>query len=83
MARSQVPLSIRAASAKVTGPAWRTRPSYAIVATQDRSLNPDLQRRMYRRSGAKTTEIAGSHAIYISQPAQVAAVIEKAATGAD
>jgi len=83
MARSQVPLSVRAASTGITTPAWKTKPSYAIIATQDRSLNPDLQRRMYRRSGAKTTEVAGSHAIYISQPAQVAAVIEKAANGAN
>lgn len=83
MARSQVPLSIRAASTPVTTPAWRGKPSYAVVATQDRSVNPELQRRMYRRSGAKTTEIPGSHAIYISQPAEVAAVIEKAANGGD
>lgn len=83
MARSQVLLSLRAASTAVTVPAWKTKPSFAIVATQDRSINPDLQRRMYLRSGARTTEIAGSHAIYISQPAQVAAVIEKAANSAD
>lgn len=81
MARSQVPLSIRSASTTVTNPAWKTKPSYAIVATQDRSVNPDLERRMYKRSGAITTEIAGSHAIYISQPSQVAAVIDKAAKG--
>ncbi|MCW1430638.1 alpha/beta fold hydrolase [Novosphingobium sp. JCM 18896] len=80
MSRSQVPLSIRAASAKVTTPAWKRRPSYAVIATQDRSLNPDLQRQMYKRSGTIATEVAASHAVYISQPAAVAAVIEKAAT---
>ena len=79
MSRSQVPLSIRAASAKVAIPAWRNKPSYAIIATQDRSLNPDLQRQMYKRSGTIATEVSASHAVYISQPAAVAAVIEKAA----
>ena len=78
MARSQVPLSIRAASATVSTPAWKTKPSYAVIATQDRSLNPDLQRQMYKRSGTISTEIAASHAVYISQPAAVAAVIERA-----
>lgn len=82
MSRSQVPLSFRAASATVTSPAWKTKRSYAVVATQDRSLNPDLQRRMYKRSGSVATEVAASHAVYISQPAAVAAVIERAAEAA-
>jgi pimeloyl-ACP methyl ester carboxylesterase len=81
MSRSQVPLSLRAASATVTSPAWKTKRSYAVVATQDRSLHPDLQRRMYKRSGTIATEVAASHAVYISQPAAVAAVIERAAKG--
>ena len=80
MARSQVPLSIKAASAPTTAPAWKVKPSYAIVATQDRSINPDLERFMYKRSGSITTEIVASHAVYISQPKAVAAIIEKAAT---
>jgi pimeloyl-ACP methyl ester carboxylesterase len=80
MSRSQVPLSVRAATAKVSTPAWKRKPSYAVIATQDRSLNPELQRKMYKRSGTIATEIAASHAVYISQPAAVAAVIEKAAT---
>jgi pimeloyl-ACP methyl ester carboxylesterase len=83
MSRSQVPLAIRAASGAVSSPAWKGKPSYAIVATRDRSLHPDLQRRMYKRSGAITTELAASHAVYISRPAAVAAVIEKAANGAE
>lgn len=83
MSRSQVPLAVRAASAKVSSPAWKSKPSYAVVATRDRSLNPELQRSMYKRSGTITSEVAASHAVYISQPAVVAAVIEKAAKRAD
>jgi pimeloyl-ACP methyl ester carboxylesterase len=81
MAHSQLPLSLGAATAEITAPAWRQKPSYAIVATQDRSINPDLERFMYERSHAMTVEIKGSHAIYISQPAAVAKVIEQAAKG--
>ena len=80
MARSQVALSLKAATAPATAPAWKLKPSYAIVATQDRSINPDLERFMYKRSGSITTEIVASHAVYISQPKAVAAIIEKAAT---
>lgn len=79
MARSQVPLALKAAGAPATAPAWKVKPSYAIVATQDRSINPDLERFMYKRSGSITTEIVSSHAVYMSQPKAVAAVIEKAA----
>ena len=82
MARSQVGLSVKAAGATVGNPAWKTKPSYAIVAKDDRAINPDLERSMYRRSGAVTTEIAASHAVYISHPQAVAAVIEKAANAA-
>ncbi len=79
MARSQVPVSLKAVTAEVSSPAWKTKPSYAIVAAQDRSINPELERFMYNRSHAVTTEIKGSHAIYISQPRAVANVIEQAA----
>jgi pimeloyl-ACP methyl ester carboxylesterase len=82
MSRSQVPLSIRAASATVTAPAWKTKPSFALIATDDRSIHPDLQRAMYKRSGATVKEVSASHAVYISQPAAVAEVIEAAAKGA-
>lgn len=82
MARSQVPLSLKAATAPATSPAWKTKPRYAIVATQDRSINPDLERFMYKRSGSVTTEIVASHAVYISQPKAVAKVIEQAAQAA-
>ena len=80
MARSQVPMSLKSATGVATAPAWKTKPSYAIVATQDRAINPDLERSMYKRSGSITTEIVGSHAVYMSQPKAVAAVIEQAAT---
>jgi hypothetical protein len=59
--------------------AWHTKPSYAILTTQDRLVTPELQRWMYKRSGAKVTEVAASHAVFVSQPAAVARVIEAAA----
>ena len=82
MAASQVATSGKALSTAATSPAWKVKPSYAIVATQDRSINPDLERSMYARSHAVTTEIVASHAVYISQPAAVARVIEQAAAAA-
>lgn len=82
MARSQVGLSVKSASTGATAPAWKTKPSYAIVATEDRAINPDLERSMYQRSKSTTIEIKGSHVIYMSQPKAVAAFIEKAATEA-
>lgn len=82
MAASQVATSGKALSTPATSPAWKTNPSFAIVATQDRSINPDLERSMYARSKSVTTEITASHAVYISQPQAVAKVIEQAAAAA-
>jgi pimeloyl-ACP methyl ester carboxylesterase len=79
MAQSQVGLSVKAAGAGATAPAWKTKPSFAIVATNDHAINPELERSMYKRSGATVSEVAASHVVYISHPAEVAAVIEKAA----
>lgn len=79
MARSQVGLSVKAATAPATAPAWRSKPVFAVVATQDRAINPELERFMYKRSKAETIELPASHAVYISRPAEVAALIEKAA----
>jgi pimeloyl-ACP methyl ester carboxylesterase len=79
MALSQVGLAIKAAGAPTTQPAWKAKPSFAIVATNDRAINPDLERSMYKRSGSTVTELASSHVAYISHPADVAAVIERAA----
>ncbi|MBB5436780.1 pimeloyl-ACP methyl ester carboxylesterase [Pedobacter sp. AK017] len=66
-------------STPVADVAWKYKPTYGIVATEDKSINPDIQRNMYKRSNTKITEIKGSHAVYISQPAKVAAVIIQAA----
>ena len=79
MARSQVGLSLKAATAGITSPAWKSKPSFAVVATRDRAINPDLERTMYKRSNAVVVELPSSHAVYISHPAEVAALIEKAA----
>ncbi|MGO4303274.1 alpha/beta fold hydrolase [Cupriavidus sp. RAF12] len=79
MAASQVPVTSAAFAAGAWTAAWHDKPSYGIVATEDRALNPDLQRWMYKRAGAKVTEIKASHAVYISQPEAVAQVIEEAA----
>ncbi|GLQ46066.1 alpha/beta hydrolase [Dyella lipolytica] len=80
LADSQQPLAQKAMATPITVAAWRTKPSYAILTTEDRVISPQLQRWMYQRSGAKVTEVAGSHASFISQPAAVARVIETAAT---
>jgi pimeloyl-ACP methyl ester carboxylesterase len=75
MADSQMLVAVECLQTPVSIAAWREKPSYAIVATEDRSLSPDLQRFMYQRSKSEVTELKGSHAIYISQPEAVAAVI--------
>src|ERR1700691_975793 len=79
MAISQVPVNASILGTPIIAPAWKTKPSYGIVATRDREINPDLERSMYKRAGAKVTEIKGSHAIFFSQPRAVANVIEQAA----
>lgn len=79
MAVSQVPATAALFGAQSWEAAWRSKPSYAIVSTEDRALSPDLQRWMYQRAGSKITEIKASHSVYISQPEQVAKVIEEAA----
>jgi pimeloyl-ACP methyl ester carboxylesterase len=79
MAVSQVPASLTAFGAIAEAAGWRSKPSWAVVATQDRVYSPELQRSMYARAGSKVTEIAGSHLVYISQPEKVAQVIEDAA----
>jgi pimeloyl-ACP methyl ester carboxylesterase len=80
MAASQ-PFAAKAAfNAMISAAAWRTKPTWAVVTTDDRVLNPDLQRWMYKRAGSKVTEIKASHLGYISQPELIAKVIEDAAT---
>lgn len=79
MADAQVPWGIAALEGAVTEPAWRTKPSWYLVAKDDRMIPPDAQRAMAKRAGATTSEASGSHAVYVSQPQAVATVIEKAA----
>lgn len=79
MADSQVPWGVEALSGAVTSPAWRVKPSWYLVAGEDRMIPPAAQRQMAARAGAHVTEVAGSHAIYVSKPAAVAAIIEAAA----
>ncbi len=79
MADSQVPWGVEALSGTITEPAWKTRPSWYLVATDDKMIPPTAQRFMSQRAGSTVVEAAGSHAIYVSQPNVVAAIIEKAA----
>jgi pimeloyl-ACP methyl ester carboxylesterase len=79
MADSQVPANLDALGGAVTKPAWKTKPSWYLVATDDKMIPPDAQRSMARRAGATVVEAKGSHAIYVSQPAAVATLIENAA----
>jgi pimeloyl-ACP methyl ester carboxylesterase len=82
MADSQVPWGVDATAGAITDPAWRSKPSWYMVTTEDRMIPPSAQRAMAERAGASVTEAEGSHAIYVSQPAAVAALIREAATAA-
>jgi len=82
MAISQVPVAGDAFGAKATVAAWKQKPSYAVIATQDRMINPDLERFMAKRAQSQVIELRGSHAIFLSHAREVAALIEKAATAA-
>jgi pimeloyl-ACP methyl ester carboxylesterase len=79
MADSQVPWGVDALSGTISEPAWKTKPSWYLVATDDKMIPPAAQRFMSKRAGSTVVEVAGSHAIYVSQPNAVAALIEKAA----
>ena len=79
MADAQVPWGVEALSGAVTEPTWRSKPSWYLVATNDKMIPPDAQRAMSKRMGAKVVEIEGSHAVYVSQPQAVAHFIEEAA----
>jgi pimeloyl-ACP methyl ester carboxylesterase len=68
-----------AGGATVTAAAWHQKKSWALVATLDHNINPDLERTMAKRAGAETIEVPGSHAVYISKPNDVARLIERAA----
>jgi pimeloyl-ACP methyl ester carboxylesterase len=76
---AQTPITRATVDAPVWSAAWHAKPSYAIVASEDRLLNPELQRWMYKRAGSQVIEIKASHALHISQPEEVAKFIIKAA----
>ena len=80
MADSQVPWGVEALSGTVSEAAWRSKPSWYLVATEDGMIPPPAQRSMSERAGSTVEEAAGSHAIYVSQPEAVVGVIEKAAS---
>ena len=81
MADSQVPWGVEALNGAVTEPAWKAKPSWYLVAKDDRMIPPDAQRAMSKRAGSSVVEVSGSHAVYVSQPKAVAAIIAKAAKG--
>ena len=82
MAISQVPISTDAFTHQVKNPAWKHKPTFHMVATADRSINPDPERMMAKRANAKTVEVNSSHVAYMSHPKEAAKLIEEAATSA-
>jgi len=83
MARSQVLNLVDNFKAAITKPAWRSKPSWMLVAAKDRAINPDLERWYAMRANSHKVEVSGaSHAVYISRPKEVAALIEDAASHA-
>lgn len=81
MADSQVPWGVEALTGTISQPAWKSKPSWYLVATEDRMIPPPAQRLMSKRAGATVVEVSGSHAIYVSRPTEVAGLIAKAAKG--
>jgi pimeloyl-ACP methyl ester carboxylesterase len=81
MADSQVPWGLEALGGEISRPAWRTRPSWYLVTTEDRMIPPDAQRFMSGRAGATVSETTASHSVYVSDPAAVTAVIDAAIAG--
>ena len=79
MADSQVPWGVEALSGKISEPAWKAKPSWYLIVTEDKMIPPDAQRFMSKRAGSTVAEVKGSHAIYVSQPQAVADLIEQAA----
>jgi pimeloyl-ACP methyl ester carboxylesterase len=82
MADSQVPWGVEALAGAVTEPAWKTRPSWYLVAADDHMIPPPAQHFMAGRAGAEVSETGGSHAVYVSRPEAVAEILELAAAGA-
>ena len=82
MADSQIPWGAQALDGKISEAAWKTKPSWYLVSSEDKMIPPDAQRAMSKRAGSTVVEVKGSHAVYVSQPQAVAHLIEQAATGA-
>src|SRR5437868_8262877 len=83
MARSQVPIADANFKAVITTAAWRSKPSWMLVAAKDRTINPDLERWYAERAKSQKVEVSGaSHSVYVSRPKEVAALIEEAASHA-
>jgi len=82
MADSQVPWGVDSLGGAITEPAWRSKPSWYLITSEDKMIPPAAQRFMSNRAGATVVEVAGSHAVYVSQPKAVADLIERAASGA-
>ena len=80
MADSQVPWGVDALGGTITDPAWRAKPSWYMLTTEDKMIPPSAQRAMSGRTGATVTEVAASHSVYVSQPAPVAALVKQAAS---
>jgi pimeloyl-ACP methyl ester carboxylesterase len=80
MADSQVPWGVDALGGTITDPAWRAKPSWYLLTTEDKMIPPSAQRTMSGRTGATVTEVAASHSVYVSQPAPVAALVKQAAS---
>src|SRR4029077_1178171 len=83
MAASQVPWGVEALDGRITQPAWKTKPSWYLVATDDRMIPPPAQRFMSKRAGATVVEVSGSHAVYVSKPDAAAQLIAEAAKGVE
>ena len=81
MADSQVPWGVEALAGTISQPAWKTKPSWYLIATDDRMIPPPAQRIMSKRAGSTVVEVPGSHSIYVSRPDAVASLITKAAKG--
>ena len=81
MADSQVPWGVEALSGTIREPAWKTKPSWYLIATDDKMIPPPAQQFMSKRAGSTVVEVRGSHAVYVSQPEAVAGLIEQAAKG--
>jgi pimeloyl-ACP methyl ester carboxylesterase len=81
MADSQVPWGVGALGGAISQPAWRVKPSWYLIATDDRMIPPPAQRAMSERAGSIVEETSGSHSVYVSKPAEVASLITQAAAG--